>query len=110
MAAYLARTVCRSRAYACVAAGRLLPGGTPAAAACTDTALHLLVASAGAQEGEGQLETVCEQALFAGARALAVVPALDGEQVRTRAKDESVGRTAEGCCVSSLARHLPAAC
>lgn len=89
MTAYLARTVCRSRAYAWVAAGRLLPGGAPAAAACTDTALHLLVASAGAQEGEGQLEVICEQALFAGARALAVVPAPNVEQVRTRGEGRS---------------------
>lgn len=80
MAAYLARTVCRSRAYGHVAAGRFLPGGAPAAVAATDTTLQLLVASAGVQEGEGQLEVVCEQPLFASARAVAAVPG--EEQVR----------------------------
>lgn len=74
MAAYLARPVCRPRAYALLVAGAFLPGGHAAVAAVTDGTLQLLLASEGPQEGEGQLDVVSEQPLFATARALARLP------------------------------------
>lgn len=74
MPSLLARPIVRSRAFTCAAAGLLLGGGNPAVAAASDTVLQLLVGSAGPGDGEGQLEVICEQQLFATVRALAVVP------------------------------------
>ncbi len=81
----------RPRALARVAAGAFLPGAQPALAAVTDAAVALLVASEGQQDGEGQLEVVCEQQVFATVRAVAALPACaSGEQVRAAAQS--------GCC------------
>lgn len=83
MEAYLLRQRCPRRAFAHLAAGELLPGAQPALAAATEASLALLVASEGGQDGEGQLEAVCEQPLFAAVRAVAALPAgAPGEQVR----------------------------
>ena len=76
--AYLARWACPPRAYAACAAGALLPGRVFALAAVTDDALHILVASAGSQSGEGALEVICAQPLFATPHAVAVLPAAGG--------------------------------
>ncbi|PSC70412.1 Kelch motif containing isoform B [Micractinium conductrix] len=49
-----------------------------AGVAVTDDALHILVASAGSQSGEGALEVICAQPLFATPHAVAVLPAAGG--------------------------------
>lgn len=78
MSAFLARTACRSRAYCHVEAGAFLPGAHPAVVAATDVTLQLLIAQEGPQDGEGQLEVVCEQPLFATVRGLARLPTAAG--------------------------------
>jgi hypothetical protein len=84
MAAFMAHTVCGSRSYAQVATGSFLPGGLAAIAAATGCNLHLLAASEGSQEGEGQLEVVCEQPVFAAVRAVAaILPPLRGHAAAT---------------------------
>lgn len=80
--AFVARRSCPGRAFARLCGGAFLPGALPALAAATDAAVVLLVASESAQDGEGQLEVVCEQPVFAAVRAVAPLPAAaPGEQV-----------------------------
>ena len=80
--AFVVRRSCPGRAFARLCAGGFLPGARPALVAATDATVALLVASEGAQDGEGQLEVVCEQPVFAAVRAVAPLPAgAPGEQV-----------------------------
>ena len=72
---YLAISRCKTRAYGSIASGRFLPGGLPGLVATTEDGICLLVASEGHQDGEGSLEIVCEQPLYAAARSLARIPA-----------------------------------
>jgi hypothetical protein len=79
-----------------VTSGRFLNGGGAAIAACTDTTIHLLVAQEGSLDGEGQLDVVCEQPLFATSRTVARLPGtVADEQVRPHCKRHcSVSRRA----------------
>lgn len=101
MAAYLARLRCRSRAPTALAAGALLPDGGAAVAAATDCTLQLLAASEGGQDGEGALELLCEQPVFASIRALAVVPGGASQQVRRAGLWVQAGRGWEWCTGAS---------
>lgn len=101
MPSLLARQIVRPRAFVCAAAGSLLGDGKPAIAAATDTSLQLLVASIGIGDGEGQLEVVSEQHLFATVRALAVVP---GGAVRLGTEGQV--RAADSCLRARLQVRL----